>query len=217
MTKPLSPTERTRLRRAHERGSFDRDTIYAILDAMPMCHIGCIQNGKPIVIPTIQWREGDHVYWHGSSANRSLKTSENNDVCLTVSLLDGMVMARSAMHHSANFRSAMIFGQPTLITDPEQKARKLDGLIEALYPGRLELLRPMSDQEIKATAILSMPIEEASAKTRSGGPVDDEEDYALPIWAGVLPIQHTVSKPQADPRNLPELVMPEDLKSFSIG
>ncbi|MBL4614921.1 MAG: pyridoxamine 5'-phosphate oxidase family protein [Magnetovibrio sp.] len=217
MTDPLNVTDRTRLRRSHERGHFDRKTIYAILDAMPMCHVGLIQNDKPIVIPTIQWREGDHVYWHGSNASRSLKTSENADVCLTVSLLDGMVMARSAMHHSVNFRSVMIFGRPTMITDPAQKAQKLDALIEALYPGRVELLRPMSEQEVKATAILSMPIEEASAKIRSGGPVDDDEDYALPIWAGVLPIQHTVGAPQADPRNLPTAKMPDTINDFKIG
>lgn len=214
MSDTLVVSEQTRLRRAHERGHFDRETIYNILDAQPLCHVGCIMNHKPMVMPTIQWREGDHVYWHASSASRSLRASKQTDVCLTVSILDGLVLARSGMHHSVNYRSVMVFGQPTLIEDLDEKEAKLNGLIEALYPGRVEFLRPMSDQEAKATAVLSMPIEEASAKIRNAGVSDDEEDYALPIWAGVIPVRQVLGDPISDPRNRPGVDMPEHIKSL---
>jgi len=213
----LTITERTRLRRLHERGHFDRTTLYSILDATPLAHVGYLIDEKPVVMPTFQWREGDHVYWHGSSASRGLRAAEGADVCLTVSLLDGLVLARSAMHHSANFRSAMIFGRATKITDPDQKAERLKTFVDGLYPGRWDMLRPMNAQEAKATAVLSMPIEEASAKVRTGGPVDDEEDYALPIWAGVLPIRQVVGEVEDDPRNIDGVSAPEHARAFSIG
>ncbi len=216
-TETLTVTQRTRLRRTHQRGRHDRESIYAILDATPLCHVGYLLDGKPAVTPTIQWREGDHVYWHGSSASRALRSSTGLDVCLTVSLIDGMVLARSAFHHSANYRSVMIYGEATKITDVEEKTEKLRGLVEALYPGRWNLLRPMTAQEVKATTILSLPIEEASAKIRTGGPVDDEPDYALPIWAGVVPIRQVVDAPDPDPRNIPDLDVPTHVTNFTTG
>jgi len=216
MSEELAVTEQTRLRRLHERGRFDRETIYSILDAMPLCHVGFNLHDKPIVIPTFQWREGDHIYWHGSKASRGIRAAEDMDVCLTVSILDGMVLARSGMHHSANFRSVMIFGRPTVVEDPEYKAASLAAFIDSLYPGRSQILRPMNDQEAKATTVLSMPITEASAKIRDDGVHDDEEDYALPIWAGVIPIRHIVGDPIPDPRNVPGVEMPEHVKSFTM-
>ena len=214
MNDDLAVTEQTRLRRLHERGRFDRKTIYSIVDAMPLCHVGFALNDKPMVIPTFQWREGDHIYWHGSSASRGIRASQDMDVCLTVSLLDGLVLARSGMHHSANFRSVMIFGRPSVVEDPDRKAASLNAFIDTLYPGRSEMLRPMTDQEAKATTVLSMPIDEASAKIRDDGVHDDEEDYALPIWAGVIPVRHTVGEPIPDPRNLTGVETPEHVKSF---
>jgi len=216
MNEELAVTEQTRLRRLHERGHFDRETIYAILDAMPLCHVGFNLNDKPVVIPTFQWREGDYIYWHGSKASRGIRASEDMDVCLTVSILDGVVLARSGMHHSANFRSAMIFGRPSVVEDPAHKAASLETFIDSLYPGRSQILRPMNDQEAKATTVLRMPIDEASAKIRDDGVHDDEEDYALPIWAGVIPIRHTVGDPIPDPRNVAGVDMPEHVKAFTM-
>jgi len=217
MADTLETTERTRLRRYHERGHFDRATIDAILDAMAMCHVGYLIEGKPVVMPTFQWREGDHVYWHASSAGRGIRNAEGTEVCLTVSILDGLVLARSGMHHSANSRSVMIFGTPRRITDEKEKLEKLKGFIDKMYPGRWDTLRPVTAQEAKATAILSLPITEASAKVRTGGPVDDEEDYALPIWAGVIPISMQVGAPVPDERNLPEVDEPAHVRGFKIG
>ena len=217
MNKQLQQTDRTRLRRLRERGYFDRVTIDSILDAMPMCHVGYVLDGSPVVMPTFQWREGDHVYWHASNGGRGIKAARGNPVCLTVSILDGLVLARSGLHHSANFRSVMIFGEPRPVTDPEQKKRKLNAMIDTLFPGRSKILRPISDIEIKQTAVLSLPIEEASAKIREGGVADDEEDYALPIWAGTLPVRMRVLEPLADSRNLEGVEIPEHVKQFGIG
>jgi len=213
----LSQTERTRLRRMRKRGYFDRETIYSILDAMPMCHIGYVLNDSPVVMPTFQWREGDHVYWHASSGGRGVKAWENSPVCLTVSLLDGFVLARSGLHHSANYRSVMIFGQPARITDPDQKRVKLACLIDTLYPGRNNTLRPMTETEVKQTAVLSLPLEEASAKIRAQGPVDEEGDYGLPIWAGTIPFKMQLMEPVPDPRNLKGLDIPEYVRTLTLG
>ena len=213
MTKILEKTERTRLRRTHERGAFDRETIDSILVAEPMCTVGYVIDGKPYVTPTLQWREGDHVYWHGSSASRALRKSAGTDVSLTVTLLDGFVMARSGFHHSVNFRSVMLFGQAEVVPEEEKEAR-LTTFIEGLYPGRSAILRPNEPQEIKATTILRMPITEGSAKVRQGQPVDDEEDYALPIWAGVIPVVRSVGALEPDPRNLEGVEPPEHVSGF---
>ncbi|MCB1761387.1 MAG: pyridoxamine 5'-phosphate oxidase family protein, partial [Gammaproteobacteria bacterium] len=160
MNDELPVTERTRLRRKRERGHFERTTIHAILDAMPICHIGYLLDGAPVVMPTLQWREGERVYWHASSGGRGIRAQRGAQVCLTVSLLDGLVLARSGLHHSANYRSVMIFGEAVETVDAEVKAAKLNGLVEALYPGRSRLLRPISAQELRQTAVLSLPIDE---------------------------------------------------------
>ncbi len=217
MAESLKTTGRSRLRRNHERGAFDRGTVNGILDAMPLCHVGYVIDGKPFVTPTFQWREGEHIYWHGSSASRALRASEDTEVCLTVAILDGLVLARSAFHHSANYRSVMLFGQAAKVSDPAVKAEKLHNFVEAYFPGRSEMLRPNTEQEEKATTILTMPITEGSAKIRTGPPVDDEEDYAWPVWAGVIPVATTVGVPEADPRNLPNLKLPGHVQDFKFG
>ncbi len=210
----LPPTDRTRLRRAHARGRHDRETIDAILDAQPVCHIAYLRDGTPAVLPTLQWREGDHVYWHGSSASRALRAQDGAEVCLAVTLLDGYVLARSAFHHSVNYRSVMIYGRARRIEDPGRKLRHLETFFDRLLPGRWPTLRPMTEQELKATAVLRLPIEEASAKIRTGPPVDEEADYALPIWAGVLPVREVIGTPVPDPRN-PEGVEPPEASRVS--
>ncbi len=207
----LATTQRTRLRRLAKRGHFDRETINSILDATPLCHVGCVMNGAPVVLPTLQWRDGNRVYWHGSSASRALHASKDSEVCLTVSLLDGLVLARSAFHHSANYRSVMVFGRAEIVSDPDEKLVQLHKFVDGLYPGRWAELRPVHDRELRATTVLSLKIQEASAKIRTGGPIDDEEDYSLPIWAGVIPMRQSYDKPEPDPRNLPGVVPPQHL------
>ncbi|RYH07406.1 pyridoxamine 5'-phosphate oxidase family protein [Tropicimonas sp. IMCC6043] len=202
------PTDRSRLRRTHERGAYDRESLYAVLDAQPLCTIGYVIDGKPFATPTLQWREGNHVYWHGSSASRMLKASRGKEVCLTVSCLDGWVLARSAMHHSVNFRSALLFGTPFQVEAPEDKTARLRTMMERLFPGRWEMLRAMTEQELKATMVLGMDIDEGAAKVRSGPPKDDEADYVLPIWAGVIPVRSITLPPLPDPRNLEGVAMP---------
>lgn len=216
-TSTEAPTDRVRLRRRHDRGSYDAPSIHAILDAMPMCSVGYVIDGQPYVTPTLQWREGNHVYWHGSSASRMLRESEETDVCLTVSILDGFVMARSGFHHSTNFRSAMLLGRARKVTDPEAKAARLKAFVDGMFPGRWDMLRPATEQEIKATTILSMPIDEASAKVRTGQPIDDDEDYELPIWAGVIPVSMQVLPAEPDPRNLDGVTLPAHISGLKIG
>ena len=216
MTENLEITDRTRLRRLHERGFFDRQTINAILDAQPMCCVGYVIDGAPFVTPTLQWREGDHVYWHGSSASRALRNARDAEVCLSVSILDGFVLARSGMHHSVNSRSVTLFGRARPVTDPKAKQEKLKRFVNGLFPGRYETLRPDHEQELKATMVLGMEITEGSAKLRQGGPVDDEADYTLPIWAGVIPVTSMVGAPVEDPRNLPGVVIPDHVKKFRL-
>ncbi|QAX28274.1 pyridoxamine 5'-phosphate oxidase family protein [Leisingera sp. NJS204] len=210
-------SERSRLRRAHERGVYDREAVYQVLDAMPLGHIGYQINGSTSVLPTLQWREGDHVYWHGSAASRAIRAMEGAEVCLTVTCMDGYVLARSAFHHSVNFRSAMLFGVAEKVTDEDAKAASLKTMVDHIFPGRREALRPMTSQELKATALLRMPIEEGAAKVRSGPPKDDEEDYALPIWAGVVPMALELKPPQPDPANLEGVAMPDHLSRIRIG
>ncbi len=194
-----APTDFTRLRRMHERGHYDRDSVHAILDAAPTCHVGHIIKDRPVVIPTLHWREGDAVYWHGSAASRMLRANAaGGEVCLTATILDGYVLARSGFHHSINYRSVMCFGTPRLITDDDEKLASLKAFMDRLFPGRWDALRPVNAQELKATSILWMPLTEASAKVRSGPPGDDPEDVTWPIWGGVLPVQASAGAPQPD-------------------
>ena len=206
-------TERSRLRRLHQRGHYDYESIYQVLDAGRQCSVGYVFKSTPYVTPTIHWREGNQVYWHGSSASQMLRAANGADVCLTVAILDGYVMARSGMHHSVNTRSVMLFGRAEKVPD-ELKEAKMKNMVKGLFPGRWDILRPATKQEIKATTILSMEIDEGSAKIRTGAPGDDEEDYALPIWAGVIPVRTVVDAPIDDPRNLPEMTPPDHILAF---
>ncbi len=216
MTDPLAITEKSRLRRLHQRGHFDRTTINGILDAQPMCSVGYVIEGHPYVTPTFQWREGKRVYWHGSSASRALRKSKDTDVCLTVSILDGFVLARSGMHHSVNARSVMLFGKAAKVEDPAEKLAKLRTFVNGLFPERYDTLRPDYKQDLKATMVLGMDIAEGSAKIRTGDPSDDEEDYALPIWAGVIPVKTQIGTPIPDARILKGVEMPDHIRNFQL-
>jgi len=197
----LKKTRRSTVKRLAKRAHYDRATVDAILDAGLVAHIGHVVDGAPVVIPTAYWREGDHVYWHGSSKARMLRTLEEGaPACFEVTLVDGLVVARSAFHKSINYRSVMLFGRPFKVTDPQEKLEKLRNFVERIYPGRWDELRPATRQELKATTVLGMEIDEGAAKVRTGMPVDDEEDYALPIWAGVIPIRTSLGKPVDDGR-----------------
>lgn len=197
----LAPTARSRVKRLHERGRYDLATIHSILDGGFLCHVGYVIDGKPYVTPTAYWREGDHVYWHGSSASRMLRTLEKGtDVCLTVSHVDGFVMARSAFHMSINYRAVMLFGNAQKVEDEAGKLRAMESFVERMFPGRWKEMRPVNKQEVKATTVLHMKIEEGSAKVRTGPPKDDEEDYSWPVWAGVVPVQAIVQPLIADER-----------------
>jgi uncharacterized protein len=206
------PTKRTRVKRLPKRGHYDRATVHAILDAAVVAHVGYVIGGEPYVTPTAFWRKGDRVYWHGSSASRMLETIEGGSpVCFTVSLLDGFVMARSGFHHSINYRAVMAFGLAHKLTDEKDKLQALEDFSERLFPGRWAGLRPANKQEIKATTVLAMDLKECSAKVRTGPPIDDDEDYALPIWAGVVPVRLVVDAPIDDERNLPGVGRPDNL------
>jgi nitroimidazol reductase NimA-like FMN-containing flavoprotein (pyridoxamine 5'-phosphate oxidase superfamily) len=220
MEEPLDsfvPTERTRVRRRHERGHYDRETTYAILDAGFICTIGYVIDGQPLVTPTAYWREGDRVYWHGSAASRMLRhEAEGIPVCFTVTHVDGLVVARAAFHTSINYRSVMALGTAEFVGDECHKLAALRNFVERIYPGRWDALRPVTAQEVKATTVLTMRLEEVSAKVRTGQPKDDEEDYALPIWAGVVPLGLVAGPPQADPRNLPGVPIPPEVRRFGL-
>jgi len=211
-------TARSKVRRLPKRGSAERVDIYAILDAHFLCHIAYVIDGQPYVTPTGYWRHGDRIYWHGSSASRMLRAQASGlPVCLAVTLLDGLVLARSGFHHSINYRSVMAFGLARRIEDPVEKQEALDAYVERLYPGRKKELRPTEAQELKASTVLGMSIEEASAKVRRGPPVDDEPDYALPVWAGVIPLRQVVGTPVADPRLAPATSLPPHLAPYAEG
>ncbi len=213
----LDQTDLTKLQRAKERGRFDRDTIYQILDGTPLCHIGYRVDGQPIVMPTVHWRDEDYVYWHGSRISRTMQESEGESVCLTVTHLDGLVLARSAFHHSANYRSVLIFGIPEAVTDDEEKTAALTQMIDKMMPGRWDTLRTMSRKELAATTVLRLPIEQASAKVRTGGPIDLDEDLEFPVWAGVLPLSVTTGEPIPCKHNQEGEKEPANLRQYQIG
>ena len=211
------PTEKTRVKRLHERGHYDRETVYAILDAGFICHVGYLIDDQPYVTPTSYWREGDRVYWHGSSASRMLRTiSKGIKVCLTVTHVDGLVLARSGFHSSINYRAVMAFGEAEVIADEAHKRAALEAFVEHVTPGRWAMMRPVTSQELKGTTVLSMELSEVSAKVRTGPPKDDEEDYALPIWAGVLPLKLVGLPPEPDPRLTASVPVPEHAKRFAL-
>ncbi len=195
----LEPTDRTRHRRLKERGSHDARLIHAILDEVLACHVGFAIDGQPWVVPTIHARRGDNLYLHGAVANHMLRTlSDGIEACVTATMIDGLVLARSAFHHSMNYRSVMVFGRATRVEDEDEKRDALHALVEHVARGRMADARPPSDEELRSTLVLRMPITEASAKVRTGGPLDDDEDMPLGIWAGVLPCTITFGTPIAD-------------------
>ena len=207
-------SERTTVRRLPARGAYDRDTVYAILDEALICHVGFAVDGRPAVIPTIHWRDGDTLYFHGSPAAGFMRAMRNGvDACVTVTLLDGLVLARSAFHHSMNYRSVVVLGKATEVTGDE-KLRALDTLVEHVCKGRSADARRPNQVEIKQTLVLGMPIDEASAKVRTGGPLDDEEDYALDIWAGVLPLKLVPQEPISDDRLNAAIQVPDYVRRY---
>jgi len=208
-------TDRTKLKRLPKRGHFDRETVYGILDEGFICHVGFAVDGKPVVIPTGFARVEDKLYIHGSQASRMLRTLAGGiDACVTVTLLDGLVLARSAFHHSMNYRSVVVFGRATLVEDPEEKMAALFALSEHIIRGRWNDVREPTDVEMKLTTVLCLPIEETSAKIRTGPPLDDEEDYSLPIWAGVVPFNLSAGEPIADPRLTEGIPIPDYAKNY---
>lgn len=208
-----------RVKRVHERGRYDRKTVYEILDAALVCHIAYVIDGRPYCTPTSFWREGDHLYWHGSSASRMIRTQrEGVPVCLTVTHLDALVMARSGFHHSVNYRAVMAFGTTHIIDDPEQKLTLMDRFIDRIYPGRSKLIRQPNAQEFKATTMMGMEIEHASGKIRDKHVADEEEDYAgVPAWSSLYPVTQTIGAPSECERQLPGLERPDDMADFEPG
>ncbi|MGO9341297.1 MAG: pyridoxamine 5'-phosphate oxidase family protein [Acidimicrobiales bacterium] len=192
------PSKRTKVRRLAERGRYDTDTINAILDEGFVCHLGLVDQGSVRVVPTAYARVGDMLYLHGAAGNASLKGSQGSEVCVTVTLVDGVVLARAAFHHSINFRSVVIYGTASEVIDDAEKRLALDAVVEHIVPGRTVDARPPNDSELKSTRVIRLPIHEASAKVRTGGPKDDEEDMDLPIWAGVIPLHMSSGPPVGD-------------------
>ena len=211
----FNKTDRTTLKRLPARGFYDHELVYGILDEGFICHIGFAVDGRPVVIPTGYARMDDKLYVHGSQASRMLRTLKTGlDACVTVTLVDGLVLARSAFHHSINYRSVVIFGQATLVDDPQEKLSALVAFSEHVIRGRWDDVREPTEQELKATTVLTIPLKEVSAKVRTGPPLDDEEDYELPIWAGVVPLRLVADRPIADPRLPAEIPVPEYASNY---
>jgi nitroimidazol reductase NimA-like FMN-containing flavoprotein (pyridoxamine 5'-phosphate oxidase superfamily) len=213
----IAPTERTRLKRIPKRASYDRETVNSILDTALVCHAGFAVGGQPYVIPTLHVRIADNLYIHGSAASRMLgEAASGTPMCVTVTHLDGVVLARSAFHHSVNYRSVVILGVATLVTAPDEKLAVMKGLIDHVAPGRWDLIRHPNAKELAATSVLSIPIAETSAKLRSGPPLDEEADYALPIWAGEIPLLTTSLAPVVDPRVDPSIPIPPHAANYRM-
>ena len=215
MSELLPTTERAKLRRLPQRGVFDRETIYRILDEAFVCHVGFTVDEQPFVIPTAYARVGEQLVLHGSQASRMMRAlAWGVDVCVTVTLVDGLVLARSAFHHSINYRSVVIFGKAQVVRDEDEKLAALRAFTEHIVPDRWQDVRPPTDKELKATTVLSLPLQEASAKVRTGNPIDDEEDYALDIWAGVIPVRLTAGEPVADNRLRDGIPIPPHVSNY---
>ncbi|MEO8043094.1 MAG: pyridoxamine 5'-phosphate oxidase family protein [Acidobacteriota bacterium] len=212
---PSTKTERTTVKRLPKRGNYDRDTINSILDEGFICHVGFVLDGQPYVIPTGYARVGDDLYIHGSAASRMLRNlSQGVEVCITVTLIDGLVLARSAFHHSMNYRSVVILGKAELVSDDDEKNRALEALTEHIVPGRWADVRWPSELELKSTTVLKLAIDEASAKIRTGAPIDDEEDYSMDVWAGVLPLNLETANAIDDERLKPGINVPRYVNEY---
>lgn len=215
MDRQYPVTATNRVKRLHQRGFYDHATVHAILDAAALCHVSYVVDGQPYCTPTLFWREGSHLYWHGSSASRMLRNqSGGQPACLTVTHLDSLVLARCGFNHSADYRSAMAFGHARLVEDPEEKRRALVMMVDRFFPDRTAGLRPSTAQEIKATSVVTMEIEQASAKIRAKGVGDDEEDYALPVYAERLPVHTIIGAPEPCPRLMPDVARPASLDGY---
>jgi len=216
MTENQMPTQRTRVIREADRGVYDREAVYRILDEGFLCHVGFAVDGQPFVIPTSYGRKDSNLYIHGSAASRMLRQMKAGvAVCVTVTLLDGLVLARSVFNHSMNYRSVVILGKAALLDDSDEKIEALRVLAEHIIPGRWDDARQPNERELKATSVLRVPIEEFSAKVRTGPPIDDEEDYSFPSWAGVIPLEMTVGAAINDPRIDPGRTVPEYVTKYS--
>lgn len=210
----FTPTDKNRVRRMPTRGAYDTATIYPIVDAALICHVGLVQDGEPVVIPTLHARRGDEILLHGATTSRLMQyAAAGHPLCLTMTLVDGLVLARSVFHHSVNYRSAVLFGRGQLVPD-DQKLAYLAHFTEKLLPGRWDDVRAPNAAEFKATAVVAVTIESASAKVRTGPPKDDEEDYALPVWAGVLPIRQAFGELVADPQLRESIAVPGYLQAY---
>ena len=210
----FTPTAQTRVRRVPNRGAYDKATIYSIVDAALICHVGLVQDGEPVVIPTLHARRGDEILLHGATTSRLIQAAASGQpICLSMTLVDGLVLARSAFHHSANYRSAVIFGRGQAVPVAEKMACLLQ-FTEKLLPGRWDDVRMPNTQELMATTVVAVTIENASAKVRTGPPKDDAEDYALPVWAGVLPIRQQYGALEADPQLSAAITPPDYLMDF---
>jgi nitroimidazol reductase NimA-like FMN-containing flavoprotein (pyridoxamine 5'-phosphate oxidase superfamily) len=217
-TEDFSPTKRTTLRRLPKRGSFDRRQVYEILDEGFVCHVGFVAEGQPFVIPTAYGRIGEELYLHGAKSSRMLKSlGAGAEVCVTVTLVDGLVLARSAFHHSINYRSVVIFGSARVVESVEEKTAALHAFTEHVVPGRWQEVRPPTPEELGATIVLSLSLTEASAKIRTGPPIDDEEDYQLPVWAGVLPLRIVAGEALADPRLPAGTTLAPSIEGFDLS
>jgi uncharacterized protein len=218
MNEIIEQTERTKLKRIPKRGNFDRETVYKILDEAFICHVGFTVDGQTFVLPTAYGRNGDVLYIHGSAASRMMREiSKGIDVCVTVTLVDGLVLARSAFHHSMNYRSVVIFGNAEIIADEAEKNNALFVLTEHIVRGRWDDVRPPNAKELKGTTVLRLPINEASAKIRTGDPIDDENDYNSDVWAGVIPLQVVAGKPISDKLLSENIAVPVYLNNYQRG
>lgn len=216
MSQQESPSQKTTIKRIPQRGSYESEIIYQILDEGLVCHVGFVADGQPFVIPTAYGRIDDTLYIHGSPASRMLRFLQHGiDVCVTVTLLDGLVLARSAFHHSMNYRSVVVFGTATLVQDSKQKLAALKAFTEHVIPGRWQQVRSPNRSELAGTLVLSLPLVEASAKVRTGGPNDDVSDYELPVWAGEIPLQLNMAKPIADSGLHPQIDVPAYISNYT--
>lgn len=214
-TDPQPPSEDLRIRRSAQRAGYDRETVHEIVDAALIAHVGTVREGKPVVIPMLAVRDGDWLLLHGAHAAGTVKRGRGRQVCVEMTLLDGLVMARSAFHHSLNYRSVVVLGEAETISDEAERARALEVFMERLAPGRQAQLRPTTTVELRQTAVMRISLEQASTKVRTGPPVDEEEDYGWPVWAGVLPVTTHIGQPQADPRLTADVEAPAHIRDLA--